>query len=396
MKIGLAAHLILTGLSCKRSCYVWWIMVAQVTRQFRWSQATWQGQARMVAQTENKRPKDALASVESSVAFEWLGPCPLTEAEGLDCAGVFVYVSVCVDGGVCVCVCPWTAAFSVVLEQDWSLLSTHDMKVWSWEHDGIGRCVSRGRERTVLTCVIHCSHNIYIYMSNLYDTYRSLYIHYILLLYSSTVYARVSAQWSSVLSVHFVWKDKSRDCSCCFSCCAAIQDVVENHLQATSPFCVLWSCQEETSNFLSLLGLETAKFLTCEDWLCRHNHSHHQTESDPQGLCSLCSDHCCQLLVIARIDSNQFGYSRICWRLNYSEVNEQTGSVFTPFGLAPRIGWHLQPSADSSRLPYSFCSNQYQLIFQQIYYIYSTRLYIYTHSVCSIMCIYIYINVNQL
>ena len=215
-------------------------------------------------------------------------------------------------------------------------------------------------------------------MSNLYDTYRILYIHYILLLYSSTVYARVSAQWSSVLSVHFVWKDKGRDCSCCFSCCAAIQDVVENHLQATSPFCVLWSCQEETSNFLSLLGLETAKFLTCEDWLCRHNHSHHQTESDPQGLCSLCSDHCCQLLVIARIDSNQFGYSRICWRLNYSEVNEQTGSVFTPFGLAPRIGWHLQPSADSSRLPYSFCSNQYQLIFQQIYYIYSTILYIYT------------------
>ena len=59
----------------------------------------------MVAQTENKRPKDALASVESSVAFEWLGPCPLTEAEGLDCAGVFVYVAVCVDGCVCVCMC---------------------------------------------------------------------------------------------------------------------------------------------------------------------------------------------------------------------------------------------------------------------------------------------------
>ena len=78
---------------------------------------------------QEQRPKDALASVESSVAFDWLGPCPLTEAEGLDCAGVFVYVSVCVDGGVCVCVCPWTAAFSVVLEQDWSLLSTHDMKV---------------------------------------------------------------------------------------------------------------------------------------------------------------------------------------------------------------------------------------------------------------------------
>ena len=54
----------------------------------------------MVAQTGNKRPKDALASVESSVAFEWLGPCPLTEAEGLDCAGVFVYVCVC--GCVCV------------------------------------------------------------------------------------------------------------------------------------------------------------------------------------------------------------------------------------------------------------------------------------------------------
>ena len=35
---------------------------------------------------------------------------------------------------------------------------------------------------------------IYIYTSNLYDTYRILYIHYILLLYSSTVYARVSAQ----------------------------------------------------------------------------------------------------------------------------------------------------------------------------------------------------------
>ena len=108
-------------------------------------------------------------------------------------------------------------------------------------------------------------------MSNLYDTYRILYIHYILLLYSSTVYACVCAQRCSVLSVHFVWKDKSGDCSCCFSCCAAIQDVVENHLRATSPVCVLWSCQEETSNFRSLLGLETAKFLTCEDWLCCHD-----------------------------------------------------------------------------------------------------------------------------
>ena len=115
--------------------------------------------------------------------------------------------------------------------------------------------------------------------------------------------------------------------------------------------------------------------------------SRDQTESDPQGLCSLCSDYCCQLLVIAQIDSNQLGYSRICWRLNYSEVDEQTGSVFTPFGLASRSGCHLHPSADPSRLSYSCCSNQYQLIliFQQIYYIYiQYNIYIYT------VCIYIY------